>query len=129
MRVQRLTDASFSAELRLSSGTLLRLQTRTSPHSDSVKGARGIVVDVAEDVTAVTIDGTVHRVATPVVADRPFTFELENQGRWTVIFVACVEVGRFRTPLPSSEWIIASLPQGGSALVADPRFAPLNTME
>jgi hypothetical protein len=126
MRVQRLTDGTFTTEVRVAAGTTVRLQTRTTPHADSVLGNRGITIDIANDVTVVTTSNGTRRVDTPIPPDRPFEVVLTNEGQWTVIFVACVEVMRVRTDRPSTEWIIASLPHGGSALIADPLFAPLH---
>ncbi len=124
MRVLRLTDGSFSTEMRVAKGTMVRLQTRTTPYADSMRGARGVMIDIADGTTTVTSARGVHRAETPFEPDRPFAVRLTNEGRWTVIFVSCVEVARFMSDLPSTEWLIASLPNGGAALIADPLFTP-----
>ncbi|MCX6141220.1 MAG: hypothetical protein NTX15_10410, partial [Candidatus Kapabacteria bacterium] len=62
---------------------------------------------------------------TPLPDKKPFLVELVNDGQWTRVVVACVTVGRFSNVAPSTQWIIASLPAGGSALIADPYFEPL----
>lgn len=125
MRCPRVTDGIFSTEVRLRQGSTLRLQTRTTPYDDSTAQQKGMIIDISDGQTTVTVNGTTTRTATPLPQKAPFVVEVVNDGRWTVVTVACVEVGRFEPSSRSTEWIIASLPAGGSALIADPTFAPL----
>ncbi|MBC8124949.1 MAG: hypothetical protein H7X70_04375 [Candidatus Kapabacteria bacterium] len=125
MRCEQITDGIFSTEIKLQPGSTLRLQTRTTPYDDSIATKRGIVIDITDGETSVTVDGRTRKINTPLPNKAPFVVELYNDGQWTHIFVACVDVGRYESSTPSTQWIIASLPSGGTALIADPSIEPL----
>ncbi len=127
MRCPRLTDGVFSTEVKLRAGTTLRLQTRTTPYDDSTALRKGMIIDISDGQTTVILNGVTTRIATPIPTSAPFVVEIVNDGQWTRVMVACVDVGRFETTGRSTEWIIASLPAGGSALLGDPDFQPLYT--
>ncbi|HLP27790.1 MAG TPA: hypothetical protein VK147_04055 [Candidatus Didemnitutus sp.] len=125
MRCSRITDGIFSAEVQIRMGSTLRLQTRTTPYDDSTAQHKGMIIDINNTQTSVTINGRVTHTQTPLPTKAPAVVEIVNDGRWTRVTVACREVGRFESTARSTEWIIASLPSGGSALIADPTFEPL----
>lgn len=127
MRCLRLTDGLFSTEVRLRPGSTLRLQSRTTPYDDSTAQKKGLIIDISDGQTSVTVNGIATSTATPLPQKSPFVVEIMNDGQWTRVVVACIEVGRFQPFGPATEWIIASLPSGGSALIADPVFEPLYT--
>ena len=125
MRCEWITDGVFSSEINLQPGTTLRLQTRTTPYDDSIATKRGIIIDVTDGQTSVTVDGKTTISNTPLPINAPFVVELYTDGQWTCVYVACVDVGRYESATPSTQWIIASLPSGGTALLADPSIEPL----
>ncbi len=126
MRVRRLTDGVFSTEVLLGKGGELVLQTRSTPYDDSVRADAGIVISVRADSTTVQVGLASVKSAAPIPTTKPFVVEIENNGRWTVVTVACTEVARIHTTVPSTEWVIASVPSGGWAHLLDPSFTPLN---
>lgn len=127
MRCKTITEGVFSTEIRLNQGSTLRLQTHTTPYDDSIASIRGMIIEIGNDQTTVVCNGVTSRIDTPLPDHRPFVVEIISDGRWTILSVACTEVGRFATNSPSTQWIIASLVSGGSALIADPSFQPLYT--
>jgi len=125
MRCKTITEGLFSTEIRLKQGTTLRLQTHTTPYDDSLASARGMIVEIGNDQTTVVCNGATSRTETPLPNSIPFVVEIVSDGRWTLLTVACTEVGRFETNSPSTQWILVSLVSGGSALIGDPSFEPL----
>jgi len=129
LRSKVLTDGVISMQLALKAGNSVTLQTRTTPHSDSVLSDPGISITIRNG--SVTVSPFVPLVSVPVVVqpDVPFIVEIENDGHWIDITVACRHIGRFSTMRPATEWIILRSNGLASCTVVDPVFRLLYTEE
>lgn len=116
-------------QLTLQAGNSVTLQTRTTPYSDSLLHDPGVSVTIRNGV--VTVEPIVPRMAVPVNVqpDVPFVVEIENDGHWIDITVACTHIGRFATGRPSTEWIILRSNDQASCTLVDPTFRPLYSEE
>lgn len=124
MRCKAITEGVFSTEVHLKQGATLQLQTHTTPYDDSTAFAKGMIIQIGNDQTTVVCNGVTSHTETPLPNKKPFVVEIVSDGNWTLLTVACTEVGRFQTNSASTQWIIASLVSGGSALIGDPSFEP-----
>ena len=128
-RNRELTDGVLSMQLTLQAGNSVTLQTRTTPHSDSLLQDPGISATIRNGV--VTVSPLTPPVAVPVniQPDVPFVVEIKNDGRWMDITVACTHIGRFATKRPTTEWVILRSSDQASFTLVDPTFRPLYSEE
>lgn len=124
-RTRELTDGRLSMQLALQAGNSATLQTRTTPHSDSLLQDPGISITIRKGVVTVSPFSPLVSVPVNVQPDVPFIVEIVNDGRWVDVTVACTHIGRFASDRPSTEWVILrSNDQAGFTMV-DPTFRPL----
>lgn len=128
-RTRRLTDGVLNMQLTLQPGNSVTLQTRTTPHSDSLLRDPGVSVTIRN--SAVVVEPFLPRVSVPVNVqpDVPFVVEIKNDGRWVDITVACTHIGRFAAAKPSTEWVIVRSNDRAAFTLVDPTFRPLYSDE
>ncbi len=122
LRAERITHGQFSVEVIRQSASPLIIQTRTTPHDDSVLGDRGLVITIAGDSTVVEQNGQRSTIATPVPIGKPFVVEIKNFGRIMQLRVHHTECGEFSSRLHCTEWMIISVADTSHIFVGDPWF-------
>lgn len=122
LRAERVTHGQFSVEIIRQSASPLTIQTRTTPHDDSVLGDRGLVITIAGDSTVVEQNGQRSTIATPVPIGKPFVVEIRNFGRIMQLRVHHTECGEFSSQLHCTEWVIISVSDTSRIFVGDPWF-------
>ncbi len=122
LRAERVTHGQFSVEIIRQSASPLIIQTRTTPHDDSVLGDRGLVITIAGDSTVVEQNGQRSTISTPVPIGKPFVVEIGNFGRTMQLRVHHTECGEFSSRLHCTEWVIISVSDTSRIFVGDPWF-------
>lgn len=125
MRCEQLTDGVFDTELQMENAQRTLLQFRTSPYADSVQHNAGFTISITETETVVSNADT--SIVTPLLLtpSTPFRLTVRQHGNFFDVEIACKNCGRIQTAAPSSQWLIASLPNGGTMHFIDPQFRPL----
>lgn len=128
-RNRELTDGRLSMQLALQAGNSVTLQTRTTPHSDSLLQDPGIAITIRNGVVSVSPFTPQVSVPVTIQPDVPFVVEIANDGPWIDITVACTHIGRFATTRPSTEWVILRSNDQAGLTMVDPTFRPLYSEE
>lgn len=123
LRAERVTHGQFSTEIIRYSDSPLIVQTRTTPHDDSVMHQRGLSITIVGDSTIVESDGQRSVFPTLAPIGKPFIVEVKNLGRTSQLRVHHTECGTFISRLPCTEWIIMSIPDTSRIFVGDPLFS------
>jgi len=128
-RTKEITDGLVSMQFTMLPGNSITVHSRTTPHSDTVLQDPGISVTIRNNV--VTVSPFTPSVSVPVniQPNVPFIVEIENDGRWIDINVACTHIGRFETSRPSTQWVIVRSNDRASFTLVDPKFHPPFTEE
>lgn len=125
LRCEALTDATFDTEVIMGENDRLELQFRTTPYDDSVNNVRGMSIMIEPNLTTIISNEDTLYKAIPIPQSVPFRIVVAQHGRYVDVEVACVNVGRITTHIPSTQWVIINVDEGGSLAVIDPIFSPL----
>ena len=99
---------------------------RSTPYNDTVNNVQAIAIIITPEATSVVEDNrttTVPALLPP--PGTPFRVRIINHGNSYDVEVACTNIGRFTTPLPSTQWVSIH-PSGTHRIeLRDPKFRPL----
>ncbi len=132
IRTDQITDGTFDTEITFEGGNPytaddnVTLILRSTPYDDTVSNAQAIAIVITPEATSVIEDNW----TTTVPAQLPppgtaFRVRIVIHGNSYDVEVACTNIGRFTTPLPSTQWV--SIHPSGSHRIElrDPKFRPL----
>lgn len=132
IRTEQITDGTFDVEMTFAGGSQfasdheVTLIMRSTPYDDTVSNAQAIAIVITQEATTV-VDGD---RSTTIAAQlpppgTPFRVRVVSHGHDYDVEVACTNIGRFTTPLPSTQWVSIH-PSGKRTLeLRDPKFRPL----